>query len=215
MEETVTQIIQETLPSRDSSAALLFTGHSAGAAIAQLLFAFCHSGTTSLSRVASGKPPKIPSLCSFSWLILFFTLAYQQIDCITFAGPPIAVPPISCPVKSLFLSFANEGDPVPLAQPEYVNSLLKVYAVPFAAAQAADWPLPDPYYGFSGTCIVLRDMAPEDPNIVDIQAFTIDPAVLTRVIFGNLLLHSMAEYLNRVNILEQRASSKSLNLEQE
>ena len=142
------------------------------------------------------------------------TIAYQQIDCITFGGPPIAAPPISCPPNSLFLSFVNEGDPVPLAQTEYVKSLMEVYAVP-SPAQTVDLPLPVPFYGFSGTYIVLRDMAFEESEVEDVQAFTVNPAMLTRVIFGNFEFHSRDTYLNRVNILEERAAKRGRTLEQE
>ena len=64
-------------------------------------------------------------------------------------APPISVRPLSKPAnrerqlrKSLFLSFINEGDPVPRADPAYVRSLLELYATP--APKPAGRPLPAP-----------------------------------------------------------------------
>ena len=103
----------------------------------------------------------------------------------------------------------NEGDPVPLAQTKYVESLLEVYARP-PPAETVDWKLPDPYYSFTGTCILLRDMAPNDADVLDIRAFIAESEVLNKALFGNLMLHNMAEYLNRVVMLEKYASENEL-----
>jgi len=103
----------------------------------------------------------------------------------------------------------NEGDPVPLAQTKYVESLLEAYARP-PPAETVDWELPDPYYSFSGTCILLRDTAPDDADVLDIRAFTAEPEVLNKAPFGNLVLHSMTEYRDRVMMVEKRASESEL-----
>lgn len=55
--------------------------------------------------------------------------------CITFGSPPITLLPLTKPSlphlrKSLFLSFINEGDPVPRADKPYIRSLLDLYASP-------------------------------------------------------------------------------------
>ncbi len=53
----------------------------------------------------------------------------------TFGTPPISLLPLKKPTtlrhkKSLFMSFINEGDPVPRADKAYVRSLLRLYASP-------------------------------------------------------------------------------------
>lgn len=64
------------------------------------------------------------------------TLAgFKRIHCITFGTPPISLLPLTKPhsqrhSKSLFLSFINEGDPVPRADKAYVRSLLDLYTSP-------------------------------------------------------------------------------------
>ena len=64
-----------------------------------------------------------------------FSLGFKRIHCITFGAPPISLLPLNKPAKerykkSLFLSFINEGDPVPRADRAYVRSLLALYASP-------------------------------------------------------------------------------------
>lgn len=206
MDETAEQVIRQSKPETYEPVTLLFTGHSAGAAVAQLLFAFAHSKTTKLSKIASSKFPKItsPPLFLSPPSLTIHHQAFKKVDCITFAGPPIAHPPIPCPPGSLFLAFVNEGDPVPLAQTKYVESLLEAYARP-PPAEAVNWELPDPFYSFSGTCLLLRDTAPDEADVLDIRAFTVEPAVLNKALFGNLVLHGMAEYRDRVIMLEKRA----------
>lgn len=59
-------------------------------------------------------------------------IGFERIHCITFGTPPISLLPLTKPVtrryhKSLFLSFVNEGDPVPRADKAYVRSLLNLF----------------------------------------------------------------------------------------
>jgi hypothetical protein len=105
----------EENPSR-SHCSLLITGHSAGGAVASLLFAHMMSTTVS---------------SDLSYLTGFF----KRVHCITFGAPPISLLPLKRPNdkrhrKSLFFSFINEGDPVPRADKQTVRSLLKLYASP-------------------------------------------------------------------------------------
>jgi hypothetical protein len=69
---------------------------------------------------------------------------FKRIHCITFGAPPVSLLPINKPPawghrKSLFLSFVNEGDPVPRADKAYVRSLLDLYTSP---APAGSYVLP-------------------------------------------------------------------------
>lgn len=63
------------------------------------------------------------------------SIGFKRIHCLTFGTPPISLLPLTKPPtfrykKSLFMSFINEGDPVPRADKSYVRSLLNLYASP-------------------------------------------------------------------------------------
>ena len=58
--------------------------------------------------------------------------------------------------------------------------------------------VPDPFYRISGTCVVLRDVASDEVEEVEPKPFRVEAAVLNGALFGNPVLHSMREYLNRV-----------------
>jgi hypothetical protein len=110
------QLIEE-LPDR-SSYSLLITGHSAGGAVAALLYS--HMLATS---------------CRAGSELNLLTGCFKRIHCVTFGAPPISLfhlakPPNLGLRKSLFLSFVNEGDPVTRADKAYVRSLLELYAAP-------------------------------------------------------------------------------------
>lgn len=107
-------LLQEN-PSR-SNCSLLITGHSAGGAVASLLYAHMMSETVS---------SELNHLTGF----------FKRVHCITFGSPPVSLLPLQKPShprhqKSLFLSFINEGDPVPRADKIVLTSLLKLYASP-------------------------------------------------------------------------------------
>ena len=113
-------LLQEN-PAR-SNCSLLITGHSAGGAVAALLYA--HMMST-----------KIKS--ELSYLTGFF----KRVHCITFGAPPVSVRALKKPEdirhrKSLFYSFINEGDPIPRADKNMLRSLLKLYTTPAPNASA-------------------------------------------------------------------------------
>ncbi|KAL5402065.1 hypothetical protein PMIN04_013047 [Paraphaeosphaeria minitans] len=89
----------------EKGSTLLFTGHSAGAAIASLLYAHLKSTNTSpLARCAAG---------------------FDIIHCIVFGAPPISTTPLhdderSSHQGSLFLSLINDGDPIIKADMGYI-----------------------------------------------------------------------------------------------
>ncbi|KAL7624828.1 hypothetical protein AAE478_004042 [Parahypoxylon ruwenzoriense] len=103
---------------RRCSYSLLITGHSAGGAVASLLYA--HMLAT--SKAASSE---LNSL----------TGCFKRVHCITFGTPPISLFPLQKPnrpelKKFVFLSFMNEGDPVARADKAYVKSLLELFTSP-------------------------------------------------------------------------------------
>lgn len=115
------RVLLEENPAR-SNCSLLITGHSAGGAVASLLYA--HMMST-----------KIES--ELSYLTGFF----KRVHCITFGAPPISLRALQKPSdarhrKSLFFAFVNEGDPVPRADKTYVKSLIKLYTSPVPSASA-------------------------------------------------------------------------------
>lgn len=108
------QLIEED-PWR-ASYSLLITGHSAGGAVAALLY----SHMLATSKEAESEL-NIVAGC------------FKRIHCVTFGTPPISLVPLAKPAhlrKSVFLSFVNEGDPVTRADKAYVKSLLELFAAP-------------------------------------------------------------------------------------
>ncbi|KAI1871806.1 hypothetical protein JX265_005792 [Neoarthrinium moseri] len=110
------QLIEEN--PRRSSYSLLITGHSAGGAVASLLY----SHMLATSKSASSELNRL-------------TGQFKRVHCITFGTPPLSVYPLAKPHRhrlknSLFLSFINEGDPVARADRAYVKSLLELYVTP-------------------------------------------------------------------------------------
>ncbi|XXG99987.1 hypothetical protein Hte_006329 [Hypoxylon texense] len=111
--------------SRRCSYSLLITGHSAGGAVASLLYA--HMLATS-----KGASSELNNL----------TGIFKRIHCITFGTPPVSRFPLQKPnrpelKKFVFLSFVNEGDPVARADKAYVKSLLELFVAP-APAEVKD-----------------------------------------------------------------------------
>jgi hypothetical protein len=107
------RVLLEENPAR-SNCSLLITGHSAGGAVAALLYAHMVS-----SNIES----------ELSYLTGFF----KRVHCITFGAPPISLRALEKPEdkrhrKSLFFAFINEGDPIPRADKTFIKSLLKLYA---------------------------------------------------------------------------------------
>lgn len=99
------------------SYSLLITGHSAGGAVASLLYAHMLSTSAAAQSELSA-----------------LTGRFKRVHCVTFGTPPVSLLPLQRPPgrpelrKSLFLSFVNEGDPVARADKVYVKSLLELFA---------------------------------------------------------------------------------------
>lgn len=118
------QLLQED-PGR-ASYSLLITGHSAGGAVAALLYAHMLSSSGAAQSELSS-----------------LTGCFRRVHCVTFGAPPVSLLPLQKPEgradlrKSIFLSFVNEGDPVARADKAYVRSLLELLATPAPAPAAS------------------------------------------------------------------------------
>ncbi|KAK8003886.1 hypothetical protein PG989_003605 [Apiospora arundinis] len=111
------QLLEEQ-PGR-ASHSLLITGHSAGGAVAALLYS--HMLATSRSAASE---------------LNHLTSCFKRVHCVTFGAPPVSLLPLAKPPnrpelkKSIFLAFVNEGDPVARADKAYIKSLLELFAAP-------------------------------------------------------------------------------------
>ena len=207
-------------PSR-TKCSLIMTGHSAGGAVATLLYAHMMAENTS---------------SEFNIL----TSCFKRIHCITFGTPPVSLLPIGKSnnpryKKSLFLSFINEGDPVPRADRAYVRSLFNLYTTPAPGSGCLvslipPAPLARPWFNFrrksqeadgapsaplpvwnvplgslsnAGRLVVLRanNHAGED----DVTAVVTTDQQLREVVFGNPVMHMMKIYARRIEVLATKA----------
>jgi len=200
-------------PSR-AACSLLMTGHSAGGAVASLLYAHM------LAEVAKSE-------------LNILTGCFKRIHCLTFGTPPISLLPLTKPPtprhkKSLFLSFINEGDPVPRADKAYIRSLLRLYASPSPNSPCSTvplpllkpckrpkpkrtqsapvvgpkdwiWEVPEGTLSNAGRLVVLRD------GKGGVKAETTCDQELRRVVFGDPVMHMMKVYAQRVETLATRA----------
>ena len=109
-------LLQEN-PDR-AKCSLLITGHSAGGAVAALLY------THMLSRTVHSE-------------LSALTDCFKRVHCVTFGAPPVSLLPLQKPEgsdarlkKCLFHSIMNEGDPVVRADKAYVRSLVDLLSAP-------------------------------------------------------------------------------------
>ncbi|KAL6716942.1 hypothetical protein ACLMJK_004854 [Lecanora helva] len=221
-------------PSR-ATCSLLMTGHSAGGAVASLLYAHM------LSEVAKSE-------------LNILTGCFKRIHCLTFGTPPISLLPLTKPStlrhkKSLFMSIINEGDPVPRADKSYIRSLLNLYASPApgssnciaatalpiphlkpcrpkpqqrplpqkahsAPTAAPSSPLPPVYVwnvppgtlSNAGRLVVLRDHREAGAEATnDVKAVVTSDEALRGVVFGDPVMHMMKVYAKRVEVLATKA----------
>ncbi|WPH00130.1 Hypothetical protein R9X50_00295300 [Acrodontium crateriforme] len=189
-----------------ATSSLLFTGHSAGGAVASLLYAHMLS-----TRVRS----ELTSISGF----------FKRIHCITFGAPPVTLLPLRKPRsqdnnKFVFLAFVNEGDPVVRADKQYVISLAKLIGTPAptannginklrqkismqvlrnantSSAQPPHWPVPDATLSNAGRMVLLREKS--NSKFVTTEARQITDGELRDVIFGDPSMHRMMLYKLRV-----------------
>ncbi|KAH0556117.1 hypothetical protein GP486_005945 [Trichoglossum hirsutum] len=212
----------EENPSR-ANCSLLITGHSAGGAVASLLYA--HMVARDVESEMS-----------------YLTGCFKRVHCVTFGAPPISRLPLQKPAvpqskRSLFLSFINEGDPVPRADKAYVRSLIDLYVAPApgqsslvqplipppkpgnffkkpkptkvkptpaaATTNRPVWKVPPTSLSNAGKLVVLRPSKPGDEQ--DIVACVTTDKQLRGVVFGDPVKHMMKLYASRIDTLATNA----------
>ncbi|KAJ9427584.1 Alpha/Beta hydrolase protein [Fusarium oxysporum] len=188
------QLLQED-PKR-STFSLLITGHSAGGAIAALLYSHMVAQTNAAESELN-----------------VLTNCFKRIHCVTFGAPPVSLLPLAKPDthalrKSIFLSFVNEGDPVVRADKAYVKSLLDLLASP-PPSQRKDTNKSRK----KPTWNVPRDLdaKPKDRKTVrerldeGVVAVTCSEERLRSVIWGDPVCHLMSLYAARIEVLAVRS----------
>ncbi|KAK8067220.1 hypothetical protein PG997_013967 [Apiospora hydei] len=213
------QLLEEQ-PNR-ASHSLLITGHSAGGAVAALLYS--HMLATSRSAASE---------------LNFLTGCFKRVHCVTFGAPPVSLLPLAKPEgrpelkKSLFLSFVNEGDPVARADKAYIKSLLELFlgALPTTKTSSSSssskksksssststppkptWHVPPSTLSNAGRLVVLRSGDPRarlkgrktvherlDEGVV---AQTVTDEQLRGVVWGDPVCHMMKLYAGRIETL--------------
>lgn len=188
----------EQAPNRVEGTSLLFTGHSAGGAVASLLYMHMFSKKSS-------NPLSV------------FDGIFKRVHCITFGVPPVSLLPLRKPDeqryrKYLFVSFINEGDPIVRADFAYMKSLVRLYgsSAPKVSTshklkqkvsrqvlkgQAASskppvyapiWEVPDATLSNAGRIVVLREV-PGTTNKV--EAVSWSDQELRGLVFGDPVMH--------------------------
>ncbi|KAJ5812181.1 hypothetical protein N7474_008482 [Penicillium riverlandense] len=195
-------------PSRQSYS-LLITGHSAGAAVAGLLY--CHMLSTKVNSE-----------------LAYMGSYFKHIHCITFGAPPSAERPLHPTPSpdsegSLFYAFINEGDPVPRADKAYLRSLLNLYTSPAPNSskwrkyekatkkpRSAIWEVPPAPLSLAGHLVVLRSTPTEHERPMmskgEVEACVTSDDVVRNAIFGDPGMHMMKLYSQRIDSLKKHAT---------
>lgn len=194
---------------------LLITGHSAGGALASLLY--LHMISESL-KVSSE--------------LTHLRGCFRQIHCVTFGAPPVTLRPRQPPTctkrfKSMFFAFINEGDPVARADKDYFFSLLDLYVSPTPGSSCSVlgsrsktrsdtyWRVPPLTLSNVGRLVLLRGSGPvsgrsagpvpmqypQQPPRENVVACGTTDAELRGLVFGDPFMHSMDLYCRRIETL--------------
>ncbi|KXG48461.1 Lipase, class 3 [Penicillium griseofulvum] len=197
-------------PSR-MSYSLVFTGHSAGGAVASLLYLHLLSESVAVQSE-----------------LTHLRGCFKHIHCVTFGAPPISLRPLQLSPtarrsKSIFFAFINEGDPVSRADKGYFLSLLDLKK----RSAPVHWRIPSsdlslagrlvllrPRDQWSGRPVVLGPQVPGGPPALppreNVDACGITDPELRGVVFGDPVMHFMDLYSHRIDALARGALSKQL-----
>jgi len=200
---------------------VLFTGHSAGGAVASLLF------MNFLSRAISDYPS-------------------MKFSVVSFGAPPITQPDMNPTIMAsdssfarncgLVLSMINEYDLVPRADQAYIRSLVDLYRSIYSLPPIPDdtakesstnfviprlsfesrsddtekriqkvWSLPKPVYWHIGKLVVLKVKLANKKETEDdewiLNASVVTPQNFARLLFCNVDIHKRLRYQERVDML--------------
>lgn len=202
---------------RRSSYNLMLTGHSAGGAVAALLYSHMLAETAEAESELNA-----------------LSNCFKKIHCVTFGAPPVSLLPLAKPDRpnlrnSVFLSFINEGDPVVRADKAYVRSLLELLASPPPKKPKSSsksrkshsrppppvWNVPPCTLSNAGRLVILRTgdprAKPKDRKTVrerideGVVAVTCLEEQLRDVIWGDPVCHLMSLYAERIEVLAVRS----------
>ncbi|EFQ99547.1 hypothetical protein MGYG_02560 [Nannizzia gypsea CBS 118893] len=189
-----------------SKFSLVITGHSAGGAVASLLYAHILSSTLRSE-------------------LIYLRDRFKRIHCFTFGSPPVSLLPINKPsdpryAKWLFYTFVNEGDPLYKSPVPSINGsrsrssttnskpsklgFLKDRRESYDRPdfeQQVSWPIPSPTLTLPGCLIVLRGdrTNPRDKDVV--EAYLTSNDQMAGVVFGDVMMHMMTLYERRIQLL--------------
>ncbi|KAK0616945.1 Alpha/Beta hydrolase protein [Immersiella caudata] len=195
---------------------IVFTGHSAGGAVASLVFLHF--------TFLENPPPQI---------------AWTKLSLITFGSAPSTSRPLTALCKDrpnigLTLAIVNEYDMIPRADGPYLRSVIDLYrsrnGLPLVSADASSlpivedadmkaWPLPAPEYSLVGDIIVLRlklmDASASNDDETFSQAETLTtPTVnavevtheeFSKLLFCDIGTHRRTTYLERMEMMGVQA----------
>ncbi|KAK4542956.1 hypothetical protein LTR36_005954 [Oleoguttula mirabilis] len=202
-----------------ATSSVLFTGHSAGGAVASLLYAHM------LARTVESELTVLAGV-------------FKRVHCITFGCPPLSLLPLHVPndrreSKNQFLAFANEGDLIVRADKAYLGLLLRLLAAPAPSTSTRTrlrervsrqqlrgggagpstrapppyWPVPDATLSNAGRLVLLREKPRSRAHSV--EAVQITDEELRDVVFGDPAMHPMTVYKRRLDALAFAAVSGS------
>lgn len=208
---------------------LLLTGHSAGGAVASLLYAHI------MAVGARDNPSTKSSLQSLN-------TKFSAIHLITFGAPPVTSPPIlfqsqmpnlfdtrpgRVGIRGLhqaaFYAIVNEGDPIPRADEGYIGALLRVFV---SVGQPKPGPppalslssrltavsleerlvceLPKMELKNAGKVVLVRHRRGNPAGTHNVQFWLVpqdgEDGCLEKMLFGNPKMHPMREYLERLGL---------------
>ncbi|KAI7603814.1 hypothetical protein KC343_g11940 [Hortaea werneckii] len=198
------------------TSSVLFTGHSAGGAVASLLYAHM------LSRTVESE---LNVMAGF----------FRRVHCVTFGAPPVALLPLQVSQeqqhrRSQFLAFINEGDVVVRADRTYLSSLIRLLAAPTpsrndrarlrgkapphqtkgtrlqpTSSAAPQWDVPEATLSNAGRLVLLREKPNSARNVP--EAVCVSEEQLRDVVFGDPAMHPMVLYKRRIDDLAFAAVS--------
>lgn len=191
---------------------LILTGHSAGGAVASLLY---------MHMMATTVETELNNLTGF----------FKRVHCITFGSPPVSFLPLQNPPgkryeRNVFLHFANEGDVVVRADRSYMSTIVRIVAAPSPMSptntsnalrkhvsrqtlkggyqpgnkwQPSRWEVPPATLSNAGRMVLLREKPGARKH--QLEAVQVTDQELRDVIFGDPEMHSMELYKKRIDEL--------------